>query len=540
MTAPRSVVVLSTSSAASDLLGRALLAAPGVVDVTAAFPGDAAVPGAAPSVGQLLGEADRGRWSPDVEVRPLVLAPVGTPVALVQERFPDADLVHVHHEPAPDDAGWAGLARPLLDDLDGWDGLVATSVENLAAEPETETQRLCAALGLGWHVHMARVLREEMPAGAVPTAATHHDADTRALVERSRALAPAATPSLQPTSAPGALTAHDRGLARLMEQLGGSLLVTTYQSNRVLSLRPENGGLGIHMRAFERPMGVALTPQGLALGTRSEIVEFRNLAPAAAALEPAGTWDACLMPRTVHVTGDIAVHDLAVGKAGLWLVATNFNCLATLDGEHSFVPQWRPPFVSGIVAEDRCHLNGMAMVDGAPRYVTALGTSDTVGGWRADKASGGVVMAVPSGKVVLDGLAMPHSPRWHEGRLYVLESGRGRLLRVDPASGRAEVVVELPGFTRGLSLVGPVAFVGTSQIRETATFGGLPVAERAPLECGVWAVDLETGKVLAQVTFADRIQELFEVVWLPGVRKPEIGELGSDLVRTSWMVPPQA
>ena len=55
----------------------------------------------------------------------------------------------------------------------------------------------------------------------------------------------------------------------------------------------------------------------------------------------------------------------------------------------------RPPFISAYAAEDRCHLNGLAIVDGQPRYVTALGQSDTRGGWRAGKSNGGIVMSVP-------------------------------------------------------------------------------------------------------------------------------------------------
>jgi uncharacterized protein (TIGR03032 family) len=219
------------------------------------------------------------------------------------------------------------------------------------------------------------------------------------------------------------------------------------------------------------------------------------------------------------------------------VVATQFGCLATLDTEHSFVPRWQPPFISALAPEDRCHLNGLALVDGVPRYVTALGVSDEPGGWRARKADGGVLMEVPSGRVLAEGLSMPHSPRWHDGRLWVLESGRGRLLTVDPESGTTTVVAEVPGFTRGLSFHGPLAFVGTSQARETATFGGLPIAALPRLECAVWAIDTRTGEVVASVRFEDRIREIFDVAVLPGVAFPDIAEAGSELVRTSWFVP---
>ena len=100
---------------------------------------------------------------------------------------------------------------------------------------------------------------------------------------------------------------------------------------------------------------------------------------------------------------------------------------------------------------------------------------------------------------------MPHSPRWYGGRLWVLHSGTGGLGGVDLATGRYDEVVKLPGFTRGLDFAGPLAFVGLSQVRESAVFSGIPIAER-PVEercCGVWVIHIETGRVVAFVKFED-------------------------------------
>src|SRR5205085_9571131 len=139
-------------------------------------------------------------------------------------------------------------------------------------------------------------------------------------------------------------------------------------------------------------------------------------------LEPVGKHDACYLPRQIHVTGDIDIHELGyAGDGELWLVNTKFCTLCTIDPDHSFNPRWRPPFVSALAPEDRCHLNGLALAGGAPRYVTALGATDAAAGWRADKARGGVLLEVPSGRVLAGGLSMPHSPRWHGGALWVLE-----------------------------------------------------------------------------------------------------------------------
>src|SRR4029078_1286664 len=132
-----------------------------------------------------------------------------------------------------------------------------------------------------------------------------------------------------------------------------------------------------------------------------------------------GRHDACFLPRSSHVTGNIQIHEMAWGAGNeLWAVNTRFSCLSTLDGSASFAPRWRPPFVGALEPSDRCHLNGLGMVDGRPRYVTALGETAARAGWRAGKARGGVLIAVASGEVIVRGLSMPHSPRWYGGRLW--------------------------------------------------------------------------------------------------------------------------
>jgi uncharacterized protein (TIGR03032 family) len=323
-----------------------------------------------------------------------------------------------------------------------------------------------------------------------------------------------------------------------LEQLGSSLLISTYQTGKLIVARAREGALNTHFRNFEKPMGMAVGAGRFCLGTRTEIWDMRDMPAVAPKVEPAGTHDACYLPRNRHVTGDIAVHELAFAEGHLWLVATAFSCLATLDADHSFVPRWKPPFVSAVAPGDRCHLNGLAVVDDRVRYVTALGQTDEPGGWRAGKATGGVIVDVPSSEVVVAGLSMPHSPRWHDGRLWVLESGRGELCVVDLESGRTETVVELPGFTRGLVFAGRTAFVGLSQIRESSTFGDLPLVERLEERlCGVWAVDIERGAIEGFLRFDDLVQEVFDVAFLPGNRYPEIAEPGSSAVATSFELP---
>jgi uncharacterized protein (TIGR03032 family) len=211
---------------------------------------------------------------------------------------------------------------------------------------------------------------------------------------------------------------------------------------------------------------------------------------------------------------------------------------ATLDPDYSFVPRWRPPFISALAAEDRWDLNGLAMVDGRPGYVTALGETDTRDGWRADKSRGGCILDVASGEFVTRGLSMPHSPRWHEGRLWVLESGTGGVVLVNRDSGRRETVAQLPGFARGLALVGPYAFVGLSKIRATSAMDGVPLAERRnELKCGITVVDLRDGCVVASLEFQTAVEEIFDVQLLPGLRCPEVVGFQKDSLHHMFVVP---
>ena len=285
-------------------------------------------------------------------------------------------------------------------------------------------------------------------------------------------------------------------------------------------------------------MGLAVAPGRIAIGTRAEVLDYRNIPAVAPKVEPQGKHDACFIVRNKHFTGDIRIHEVAFAQGELWIVATNFSCLATLDAQHSFVPRWTPPFISGLANEDRCHLNGLCVVDDKVKFVTALGETDAAGGWRENKASGGILIDVESGETVLSGLSMPHSPRWYDDRLWLLESGKGTLSVADLDTGAVETVAELPGFTRGLIFAGGLAFVGLSQVRETATFGGLPLMERLDERlCGVWAINPESGKTAGFLRFEELVQEVFDLALLSGVRYPEIAEEGSDAASQSFVLP---
>lgn len=362
-------------------------------------------------------------------------------------------------------------------------------------------------------------------------------------VEVPRAIADdSVTPPEQKGSPPTREIRHEytRSLPPLLSQLGISLLVSTYQAGKIATVGVAAGELTLSYHNFERAMGLAVKPDAIAVAARAQVWLMQAAPDLAAHVEPAGRHDACFLTRSSHFTGEIQAHELAWAGDDLWLVNTAFGCLCTLDGRHSFVPRWRPPFLTTLAADDRCHLNGLAMADGQPKYVTALAETDTPQGWRPNKVNSGCLIDVASGQTVARGFAMPHSPRVHRGRVWMLHSGAGQLVLVDPASGRVETVTELPGYTRGLALYDRFAFVGLSKIRETSTFGGMPIAERRPeLKCGVGVVDLGTGRLVAHLEFVTGVDEIFDVQVLPGARCPALsGPYASlDGAAPIWTVP---
>ncbi len=349
---------------------------------------------------------------------------------------------------------------------------------------------------------------------------------------------------------------HTSNLPEILDQLGVTILVSTYQAGKLVLLRSENGVLNTHFRLFEKPMGLAVESSRFAIGTAMQVWEFHNVPAVCGKLnepekfpaieddplassprvKPPRPHDACFFPRIAHWTGDIDIHEMAWVDDDVIFVNTRFSCLAKRSSTYNFEPVWRPPFITQYVPGDCCHLNGMTVRDGVVRYVTALGETDQPEGWRQNKRDGGVLIDVPSGETIASGLSMPHSPRWYNGRLYLLHSGTGGFGVVDPASGKYESIIELPGFTRGLSFCGPLAFIGLSQVRESAVFGGVPIADQALADrnCGVWVVNIESGQLVGFVKFEDAVQEIFAVEVLIGSVYPEVVNEDRELLSRTY------
>jgi uncharacterized protein (TIGR03032 family) len=302
------------------------------------------------------------------------------------------------------------------------------------------------------------------------------------------------------------------------------LAFTTYQSHKLFLLGVGTDGRpAVCERTFPNCMGLWANSQTLWLATKYQIWRFAN------ALTPGQNYegrDRLFIPRTGYTTGDLDTHDLAVEDTGrLVFVNTKFGCLATFDDRASFRPLWKPPFLSRLAPEDRCHLNGLALADGRVRYVTAVSASDVVDGWRDRRADGGLVLDVQSGATVLSGLSMPHSPRVYRGELWLHNSGTGFFGKADLATGRFEPLAFCPGYLRGLAFAGDFAIVGLSKPRRENAFGGLKLdselaARGAEARCGLHVIDLRTGDTVHWVRLDGPVTELYDVAVLPGVVRP--------------------
>ena len=254
-----------------------------------------------------------------------------------------------------------------------------------------------------------------------------------------------------------------------------------------------------------------------------------------------GPHDRLFVPRTAYVTGDIDIHDLAIdGDGRPVFVNTLFNCLATTSQQFNFECLWRPDFISRLVAEDRCHLNGLAIREGKPRYVTLCARSDVVDGWRDHRANGGCVIDVNSNDVLAEGLSMPHSPRWHQDRLWLVEAGTGWFGFIDPNIGRFERVTFCSGYARGLAIFGDWAVVGLSLPRNEPTFQGLLLDEElqrrgAVARCGLQVINLKSGDVVHWLRIENKVHELYEVVALRGFSRPAaLGFMTDEIEQNVW------
>ena len=322
-------------------------------------------------------------------------------------------------------------------------------------------------------------------------------------------------------------------LAWLSSQ-NASLAFTTYQANKLFLIgTTHENELSVFERTFTRCMGLAVKENQLWMSNLYQLWRFENFLDSG---QLSDEYDAMYVPVSSHTTGDIDIHDIHIRDDGTPLfVNTRFNCLATLGPRFSFKPVWKPPFIDRIAAEDRCHLNGMAIKNNVACYVTCVAKSNLAEGWRDHRTAGGLVIDVETSETVASGLSMPHSPRLYGDKLWILQAGTGEFGYIDTDEGKFNPLCFLPGFARGLSFIGDYAIVGLSKPRNNNTFNGLALNERLDREgseakCAAYIINLNTGDVEHMLEI-EGIGEIYDVAVLPGIKRPKVLGFKTDEIR---------
>ncbi|NND31403.1 MAG: TIGR03032 family protein [Saprospiraceae bacterium] len=317
---------------------------------------------------------------------------------------------------------------------------------------------------------------------------------------------------------------YSPNIPELIAQLNCTLVISTYQAGKVIFISAKDDESLVQLpRTFDRAMGIAVDGDRMAIATKDEVIVLAN-APGLAKNYPKnpGVYDAMFMPRLTYFTGQVDMHDLHFGQDGLWAVNTSFSCLALISEAYSWIPRWQPDFITGLHSEDRCHLNGLAMVDGRPRYVTSLGTGNELQSWRKTLPQGGTLIDVETNQHILSDLPMPHSPRIYDGHLYLLLSATGSLVRVDIANSTFEEIRKLDGFVRGMTRMGDYIFVALSKLRQnSSTFKDLEIAKKAT-SAGIAIIHLKSGALVGEIKFLASVDEIYDLQILPGMRRPGI------------------
>jgi uncharacterized protein (TIGR03032 family) len=329
----------------------------------------------------------------------------------------------------------------------------------------------------------------------------------------------------QPTQpAPPFSCTYTPNIPELLLQLRCTIAISTYQAGKVVFIGPKNEEHLVQLpRTFHKAMGIGLEDDKMVIACKDEVLVLKNSAHLAAHYpNKPNTYDALFMPRATYYTGQVDIHDVDYGDGTIYGVNTSFSCLIKIDDNFSFTPIWKPPFISKLASEDRCHLNGMALQNGRPKYVTAFNTGDTRQSWRPEVTTAGIMMDVDSNEFVARELPMPHSPRLFDGQMYLLFSATGELVKLDLSTGKYDVVTKMTGFVRGLARYGDYAFVGLSRLRKnSSTFSKLKIADVAN-RSGIVVIHLPTGAKVGEIIYKASVEEIYDVQILPNMIRPGI------------------
>lgn len=329
-------------------------------------------------------------------------------------------------------------------------------------------------------------------------------------------------------------------LPELLLSLNCTIALTTYQAGKLvfISPNPDKERLTTLPRTFQKPMGIAVNGDSMVLASKDEVILFENSRDLAVHYpNKQNTYDSLWLPRITFYTGQVDMHDIAFGNDGIYAINSSFSCLCKVDGNFNFKPVWQPPFIDKLVSEDRCHLNGLVMLEGKPKYVTALGKTNTHQGWRDDIVGGGILMDIETNEIILDGLPMPHSPRMYNNELYLLLSASGEFVKVNVAEKSYEVIKKFDGFCRGLSIYNDYAFIGFSKLRKnSSTFAKLSFSDKANF-AGIKVIHLPTKAEVGEIIYQTSVDEIYEVEILPNMIRPNILNTINDIHKYSLSIP---
>lgn len=326
----------------------------------------------------------------------------------------------------------------------------------------------------------------------------------------------------------------------LLLALGCTIAFTTYQAGKLVLISPnlDKERITVLPRTVHKPMGIAIQDNKLALASKDEIIVFENSKELAIHYpDKQNTYDSLWLPRITYYTGQVDMHDIAFGDDCIYAINTSFSCLCKVDGNFNFKPVWRPPFIDALVSEDRCHLNGLVIENGKPKYVAALGTSNTHQGWRDNIVSGGILMDIDTNSIVLDGLAMPHSPRMYKNEMYMLLSACGEFIKVNTTDKSYKVIKQFDGFCRGLAIYKDYAFIGFSKLRKnSSSFAKLSFSDKADF-AGIKIIHIPTEAEVGEILFQTSVDEIYEVAILPDMIRPNILNTITDVHKLALAIP---
>jgi len=331
-------------------------------------------------------------------------------------------------------------------------------------------------------------------------------------------------------------------IPELLQQLNTTLVYSTYQAGKLVFLSPVGTEKLVQLpRTFNKPMGFGFHSDGqkMALATADEVIVFAN-SPSLAQHYPRSPekYDALFVPRMTLYTGALDVHDLHWGADDkLYGVNTLFSCLCTFDSNYNFTPYWTPPQITEMASEDRCHLNGLALKNGTPKYATAFNRGNTAQSWRENINETGVVWDIDENAIIAEGLGMPHSPNLYDGELYVLTSANGELIKINPSTGSKEVVFQMDAFLRGMTKVGDYLFIAHSKLRQnSSTFAQLDISKKAN-RSGIVVLHLPSKSIQGEIQYQSSVDEIYEIHALPNVLRPNILNTKKEDHKLSLMTP---